>query len=75
MTNPLNERLRQYLTAEKSILQGGQSYRIGNRTMTRADLATIQREIIRLRSLGAKECDYEPAEPGYKKAKRIVFRD
>ena len=38
----MNARLKQYLEAEKAILVGGQSYRIGNRTLTRADLAEIR---------------------------------
>ena len=38
----LNERLKQYLSAEQSILVAGQSYRIGNRTLTRADLSTLR---------------------------------
>ena len=37
----LNERLKQYLSAEQSILVAGQSYRIGNRTLTRADLSEM----------------------------------
>ena len=41
----LNERLKQYLSAEQSILVAGQSYRIGNRTLTRADLSEIRKEI------------------------------
>ena len=49
----MNERLRQYLAAEKAILVGGQSYRIGNRTLTRADLAEIRAEIRSLVAAGA----------------------
>lgn len=49
----MNERLRQYLAAEKAILVGGQSYRIGNRTLTRADLGEIRAEIRSLVSAGA----------------------
>ncbi len=49
----MNERLRQYLAAEKAILIGGQSYRIGNRTLTRADLAEIRSEIKSLVAAGA----------------------
>ena len=36
-----NERLAQYLEAERVVLSG-QSYTIGNRTLTRASLATIR---------------------------------
>ena len=49
----LNERLRQYVAAEKAILIGGQSYRIGNRTLTRADLNEIRTEIRALVNAGA----------------------
>ena len=35
MSNALNERYRQYLKAEQAILVTGQSYRIGNRLLTR----------------------------------------
>lgn len=49
----MNERLRQYLAAEKAVLIGGQSYRIGNRTLTRADLAEIREEIRLLVAAGA----------------------
>ena len=49
----LNERLKQYLSAEQSILVAGQSYRIGNRTLTRADLSEIRKEINDLIAAGA----------------------
>ena len=49
----MNERLKQYLAAEKAVLVGGQSYRIGNRTLTRADLAEIREEIRLLVAAGA----------------------
>ena len=48
----MNARLKQYLEAEKAILVGGQSYRIGNRTLTRADLAEIRSEIKSLVAAG-----------------------
>lgn len=49
----LNARLKLYLDAEKAILVGGQSYRIGNRTLTRADLDEIREAISALSSAGA----------------------
>ena len=49
----LNERLKQYLSAEQSILVAGQSYRIGNRTLTRAVLSEIRKEINDLIAAGA----------------------
>lgn len=53
----LNERLKQYLSAEQSILVAGQSYRIGNRTLTRADLSEIRKEINDLIAAGATTDD------------------
>lgn len=75
MTNPLNERYRQYLAAERAILAGGQSYRIGNRVLTRADLNAIQSEIRRLQAMGAQESDDMPQTEGYRRARRVMFRD
>jgi hypothetical protein len=43
----LKRRLSLYLKAEEMILNG-QSYRIGSRSLTRADLSTVQSEIRRL---------------------------
>lgn len=48
-----NQRLKDYMAAEQAILKGGQSYRIGNRTLTRADLAEIRAEIRSLINAGA----------------------
>ena len=70
----LNERLKEYRAAEQAILVSGQSYRIGNRTLTRADLGLIQAEIRRLLSAGATEED-EPTNTGYLRARRVLFRD
>ena len=75
MSNALNERYRQYLKAEQAILVTGQSYRIGNRLLTRADLSAIQAEINRLRAMGATAEDNAPASEGYRRAKRVLFRD
>ncbi len=44
------ERLALYLQAERAILAGAQSYSIGNRTLTRADLRVIRDQIQRLNS-------------------------
>lgn len=41
-------RLAAYIAAESSILAGGQSYAIGNRSLTKADLQFITKEIVRL---------------------------
>ena len=54
MTNEaLNLRLKQYLEAEKAILIAGQSYKIGNRTLSRADLSEIREAISSLIAAGA----------------------
>lgn len=49
----MNERLRQYIAAEKAILVAGQSYSIGNRKLTRADLGEVRAEIKALVNAGA----------------------
>lgn len=43
-------RLTLYVAAETAILQGAQSYSIGNRTLTRGDLSEIARQIEKLES-------------------------
>ncbi|GAB3755136.1 primosomal replication protein PriB/PriC domain protein [Lysobacter olei] len=48
------QRLTNYLAAEQKILLG-QSYRMGDREVRRADLAEIRAEIARLQSLVARE--------------------
>ncbi len=74
MANPvLNERLKQYLIAEQEVLRAGQSYRIGNRTLTRADLAEIRDEISSLIAAGATTEDNVTAVN--KRAKRVIMRD
>ena len=45
------DRLAQYYKAEEKILKG-QSYRIGTRQVTRADLAVVQNEIKELETDG-----------------------
>lgn len=44
MSKLQNERLKKYIEAEDAIL-AGQSYTIGNRTLTRANLATVEKVI------------------------------
>lgn len=74
MANPvLNERLKQYLEAEKAVLIAGQSYRIGNRTLTRADLSEIRDEISSLIAAGATTEDN--ISTVNKRAKRVIMRD
>lgn len=63
------ERLKAYREAEKAILEGGQSYRIGNRTVTRADLADIRATIAALESGGA---DVERVS---RRAMHVIFHE
>ena len=42
MNELLNARLKQYIAAETAILTGGQSYKIGSRSLTRADLSQLK---------------------------------
>lgn len=67
-----NERLRQYWEAEQKVL-GGQSYTIGNRTLTRANLAEIRAAIDDLISAGATLEDTSPSQ--VRRSKRVVFVD
>lgn len=66
-----NERLKKYIEAEEAIL-GGQSYTIGNRTLTRANLATVERVIQELIAAGAT-IDGEADSTG--NTKRVVLLD
>ncbi len=69
----MNARLRQYLEAEKAILISGQSYKIGNRTLTRADLATIRKEINALVAAGATTDDNAPRRG--RRTAQIILHD
>lgn len=66
-----NERLKMYLEAERAVLTG-QSYTIGNRTLTRANLSTIRAAIDSLIAGGAVVDDM-PIGQGM--SKRVVFID
>lgn len=69
----LNERLKLYLEAEKQITKFGQSYTIGKRTLTRANLFEIRSEINKLISSGATIED-NAIKTG-KNSKQIIFMD
>ena len=69
----LNERLKQYLEAEKAILVAGQSYRIGNRMLTRAYLSEIRKEINDLVAAGATTD--EAMHPRGHRTKQVIMRD
>lgn len=67
-----NERLQMYLEAEKAVLMG-QSYTIGDRTLTRANLSTIRAAIDDLIAGGATIEGYDSAPAG--STRRVVFMD
>ena len=69
----LNDRLKQYWEAEQAILVAGQSYRIGNRTLTRADLSEIRKEINALVAAGATTDD--ALRPRGRRTKQVIMRD
>jgi len=70
-----NERLTQYLAAERAIL-GGQAYTIGNRSLTRANLAEVRKAIEELLAAGAVPIDDEyEAINKVRRSRRVVFRD
>lgn len=69
----LNERLKQYLSAEQAILVAGQSYRIGNRTLTRADLSEIRQEIKALIASGATTDDGQSRRSN--RTMQVIMRD
>ena len=71
--NKINdERLQMYLEAEKAVLMG-QSYTIGDRTLTRANLSTIRAAIDDLIAGGATIEGYEATPAG--STRRVVFMD
>lgn len=67
----LNKRLKQYLAAEEAILNGGQSYTIGNRTLTRANLGEIRKQITALLQAGATVDDEAP-QKGRRRAQIVL---
>ncbi len=67
-----SDRLAQYLEAEKAVLSG-QSYTIGNRTLTRANLATIRAAIDSLVASGVTLDGSTASTQGM--SKRVVFID
>lgn len=69
----LNLRLKQYLEAEKAILIAGQSYKIGNRTLTRANLSEIREAISSLQAAGATVDG--SGNGGARRARQVIMRD
>lgn len=69
------KRLELYEKAEETILCGGQSYRIGTRSFTRANLSEI-REMIDYLTKKIKELEIkERTGSGKNATKRVLFRD
>lgn len=66
-----NARLKAYYEAEQAVLSG-QSYTIGNRTLTRANLSEIRRAIDDLIASGAVLEGYGGKR---RMAKKVVFVD
>lgn len=69
MNTLLNRRLAMYLEAEKVVMTG-QSYTIGNRSLTRANLAEIRKAIDDLLAAGAT---LEGEIVTGSRSKRVVF--
>ena len=69
----LNLRLKQYLEAEKAILIAGQSYKIGNRTLSRAELSEVREAISSLIAAGATVDG--SGNGGARRAMQVIMRD
>nr|WP_239478063.1 DUF6148 family protein [Megasphaera stantonii] len=65
--------MKQYLEAEKAILIAGQSYKIGNRTLSRADLSEIREAISSLIAAGATVDG--SGNGGARRAMQVIMRD
>ena len=70
------KRLDLYYEAEEAILGGAQSYTIGSRNLTRADLGSITEMIATLEDKVAEdEAALDSASGGRRKSVGVVFRD
>lgn len=68
------ERYELYIKAEAAILEGAQSYSIGSRHLTRADLAEIRKMINTLED-GIDELESQLAGGSRRKCIRVIPRD
>ena len=68
------DRLDLYYKAEQAILEGAQSYSIGSRHLTRAELAEI-RKMIKTLEDGITELEAEASGGSRRKTVRIIPRD
>lgn len=71
--NRAKDRLNAYYEAELKVLSG-QSYRMGNRTLTRANLNEIQQAIANLENL-VDELESQAAGKGRRKVFGVIPRD
>ena len=67
-------RLDLYLKAEEAILDGAQTYRIGSRLLTRADIAEVRKMISTLED-GIDEMESQLVGGGRRKCIRVIPRD
>ena len=72
--NTYKERLELYYKAEAAILEGAQSYSIGSRHLTRADLAEIRKMIVTLED-GIDELESQLTDGSRRKCIRVIPRD
>lgn len=70
----VRKRLDLYYGAEEAILSGAQSYTIGSRTLTRADLDAIRKVITQLET-DLAELESAVAGKGFRKCMRVLPRD
>lgn len=68
------KRLDLYIKAEAAILDGAQSYAIGSRNLTRANLSDV-RKMIKDLEQGVDELEAELAGGGRRKCIRVIPRD
>lgn len=68
------ERLELYYKAEQAILDGAQSYTIGSRSLTRANLAEVQEMIATLETKVAED-EAMLAGGSRRKSVGVVYRD
>lgn len=68
------QRLDLYYRAEEAVLGGAQSYTIGSRTLTRADLDAIRKVISSLEA-DVAELESALAGKGFRKCVRVLPRD
>lgn len=71
----INQRLEAYYQAEAAILSGAQSYQLGNRKISRADLSHLQNEIRGLEKIQEELENALATGSTKRKSFRILYRD